>query len=205
MKKTFLLLSALFAGISTAQAQSDLTDDYFRFEASYASMIFQHFDENANGFALGFLYGNSLSPDIPLFIEYGAYGSFGVSKVEATDGSYYAKETDKFFNIAAPVNLSYKIGLTDNISLVPFAGVNFKLNCVSYAELEATGYSKERYNLFDDEDVENTAKRFQFGANIGIGLNISNLYVGYRFQPDFNEYFDGVKSKTNYISLGVNF
>ncbi len=208
MKKAIILSSVILAGISTTMAQNADTDDYSRFELSYAAtkFSFQNLDENTNGFSAGFLWGDNISADLPLFVEYGFNLTYVIGKDEASDASFgTAKETDKFLNVALPLNLAYKIALADNVSLVPFAGLNFKVNLVGKAEMEATGYSSVTLDFFDDEDVENTAKRFQLGANVGIGLNINNLYVGYRFQPDFFEYVDNMKTKTHYISLGVNF
>ena len=208
MKKTFLFLSSLLAGVSTTIAQNADTDNYSRFELSYASTKFsyQNLDDDTNGFSAGFLWGDNLSANLPLFVEYGFNLTYVIGKDEASD-TYYgtAKETDKFLNVALPLNLAYKIALADNVSLVPFAGLNFKVNLVGKAEMEATGYSNVTLDFFDDEEVENTAKRFQLGANVGLGLNINNVYVGYRFQPDFIEYVDNLKTKTHYISLGLNF
>lgn len=66
---------------------------------------------------------------------------------------------------------------------------------------------QEKYNLLKEE--EGDAKIFQFGLNLGVGVNIDKFYVGYTFQPDLSPYQKegGLKIKTinNYVTVGINF
>jgi hypothetical protein len=108
-------------------------------------------------------------------------------------------------NIAVPVNLAYKIGLNDNISVVPFVGVNFKLNLLAKEKYEDDEAS-ESFSYFDKDDVGSDAQwnRFQFGGQLGVGINFKKLYLGYQFQWDFSELAKKTKMPSNSVVLGIN-
>lgn len=184
------------------------TDNYGRIEVSFASVKIEDFDDNFSGASIGYIWGKSLSSQMPIFVEFGmnvTWATFGDNFYDIYDDYDYDFDWT-LLNTAVPLNLVYKFTLPDNenISISPFFGINFKYNIIAKAKLHGNGVEDE-YDLFDDEEFEETANRFQFGMNVGIGFSYKNLYIGYRFQPDFVDFIKDTKSKTNFVSLGVNF
>lgn len=180
------------------------TDDYSRFQLGYVISTPKYDGESADdsykGVSVGILYGKNLNESMPLFLEYGVNLTW-LNYNDDEDGESYKHN---ILNLAVPINLAYKIGLTDNISLVPYAGINFKGNLVSKVKEEWNDES-ESYSYFDKDDVGSDAQwnRFQLGGQVGVGINIKQLYIGYQFQGDFMELSKKYKMPTNSIVLGI--
>ncbi|MBQ0058091.1 MAG: outer membrane beta-barrel protein [Bacteroidales bacterium] len=193
-KSFFALVAAVCISVVSAFAQ-DVTDNYSRIYASYGFQSMKNQTDSDKGAQLGLLYGLNLTGNsAPLFFQLGAELNW------VTYSEDELRET--LVNVAVPLNLSYKIAFSDNVSLEPYAGLNLRLNVMG--SLSADG-SDEKIDYFEDLD----AKRFQLGLNVGASININNISLGYRFNPDLTDYFDidGTNSKTRYhfISLGINF
>jgi len=221
MKKfTFIVaaIAALFTTNANAQLKND-TEGYKRVEASFVSQKFDwgnDTDTKLKGFEVGYLTGVSVTNKLPIFLELGGQLTWTHAKDELSKNNEI-KHT--FMSIAIPVNAAYKLAFasSENITIVPFIGPNFKFNLIGKqkGELDVdvadvidinTSYDASYFDKDDMGGDDNTAKRFQVGLNLGVGVNISKaLYVGYRFQPDFTEYLEGVKATTNYLTIGINF
>lgn len=193
--KRICILVVLCVATVSSYAQ-DLTENYSRAYASFAIGKLKDYSDSADkGVQIGYIYGyNITGNNAPLFLQIGAEGNLITS---SEDG---IRET--IMGLAAPINLSYKLGFSDNLSIEPFAGVNLRYNMM--AKLTSDD-SDEELDYFDELD----AKHFQFGINVGATININNLSIGYRFNPDMSNFFgfEGIDTKTQYhfISLGVNF
>ena len=193
---------------------SNILENYKRLDISFASTIIDNFDDNFNGVSCGVIWGTRLSKSIPLFIEYGANVSWTTRKYENDllddDGYYYFDEdldlTYTFINASVPINIAYKFALPNNpdVFISPFVGINCKYNIIGMIKAE-----DEKIDFFNDDDMEifysDAAKRFQVGMNFGLGLSYKQLYIGYRFQPDYMDFIEDTKTKTNYVTLGINF
>ncbi len=214
MKKITSLL-AIAAFIFATNAKAQLVNDsegWQRIEASFAVQKFitevdnHSTEDKTKGFELGYVQGINLTTRIPLFLELGGQLTWTHSKDE--ENGITNKQT--FMSIGIPVNIAYKFSFanSETISIVPFIGPNFKFNLIGIEK-----YNDEKISYFNKDDMggeDNTAKRFQVGLNLGVGVNISqHLYVGYRFQPDFTRYIDlgneENKTRTNYLTVGINF
>jgi len=207
----FAVAAFLFSANAKAQLVND-TEGYQRIEASFAVQKFitendNHSEEDkTKGFELGFIKGISLTNRIPLFLELGGQLTWTHSKDEVDN----VDNKVTFMNIAIPVNVAYKFAFanSENITIVPFVGPNFKFNVIGK---EKWGDEKVSYLSKDDMGgKDNRANIFQVGLNLGVGVNIAQrLYVGYRFQPDFTKYIEigsiENKTRTNYLTLGINF
>lgn len=199
------------AGVSSKGAGTSInTDNYSRFEVSFASTDIQHFEDPLIGFEAGVIYGQSISKSVPLFLEYGLNLTWTTRDLAEEDDYYYDDYELRFttMNIAVPLNLAYKFTFPSNsdIALTPFVGLNFKVNVMALESYD-DGYDDETLNWFDKDDVGKvTTNRFQLGMNLGVGLSYQKIYFGYRFQPDFGK-FDKYckKTHTNYVSVGINF
>ncbi|MCQ2229871.1 MAG: PorT family protein [Bacteroidales bacterium] len=212
MKKITLIIAAIAALFSTnanAQLKND-TEGYQRYEVSFVAQKFDWgHDDNTKlkGFELGYINGINVTNKLPIFLELGGQLTWTHANDEIATGEEL-KHT--FMSIAIPVNAAYKIAFasSENITIVPFIGPNFKFNLIGKEKGSILGneYDLSFLNKDDMGGKDNKASRFQVGMNLGVGVNISKLlYIGYHFQPDFADYLDGVKAKTNYITVGVNF
>ena len=243
IKKNILLLAFLGVAAVSASAQG-----YTRLQLNFAPQTMEIKDvpsEYANedfevgwdgmklstpGFGLGFIKGIELSKTKPLFLELGANANFLFKKADFSEGEDY-KLTAKysFLNLAIPVNLAYRIKVSDAFSIQPFAGLNMKFNLLGKCkyEVEEDSFSFEseenffsdKYSVdeYGDSDGDSyfggdKAKRVQLGLNVGCGFNISKLYIGYTFQPDLTNYAEikadetyKVKTRSNVITIGLNF
>ncbi len=181
------------------------TDNYSRFEVSFASTTMEDVDDPFVGVSAGLLWGKSISESMPVFIEYGANLTWTARTFDYD--SYYYDEEEKFnfLNVAIPINLAYKFTLPSNsdVSIVPFVGVNFKVGIIAKGKETYDG-EDETYDLYDKDEGWD-ANRFQVGMNVGIGLNFNKYYIGYKFQPDFTEFAEKTKTHTNFVTLGINF
>lgn len=185
-------------------------------------------DDNMVGAAVGFAKGISLSQKLPIFLEPGIDVIWQHQNLEDQEDKYSSfDEKVNQLSFAIPVVAAYKFSFNDWFSIDPFFGVNFKIHAIGVDKETYTVAGKEttvknkyfkgevetEYNgntnteSYGDDDTK--AKRFQFGLNLGVGFNISCLYVGYKFQPDLSPLYkyDDYKTKThsNVITVGLNF
>ena len=188
--------------------------------------------QNPKGAELGFIHGFGLSKSMPLFLEVGGRLQFlhlnedeggdyyddddyDYRRYYDDDDYYYGKFVNKsddededislnVLNLSVLVVATYKFDITDKFSIAPQFGFNLKFNLVAKWKEEFDGES-ESYSWFDEDEFDETAKRFQFGLNAGVGFSFSKFYLGYRFQPDLSEFVKDYKTNANVITLGINF
>lgn len=178
-------------------------DDYKRVQLSFvaAKPVFDGESEDATkGISAGILWGKGILDNVPLAVEFGANVNWTRYSEEESYYGYEIEEKNNFLNITIPVNLAYHFAVNDDITVIPHVGLNMRFHILAKTTEEADG-EKEKTNWFDDYD----AKRFQLGANLGIGMTWQNYYLGYQFQADFMEFKEETKWRTNYITVGINF
>ncbi|MCQ2235531.1 MAG: PorT family protein [Bacteroidales bacterium] len=230
MKKSVSVLAIVLAMFGSTTAKAQLVTNvngYQRAEVSYigqkntAKLGSYSSDTKTKGFELGYIKGISLVQTLPLFLELG--GNLTWSHGSDTQRAYDISIDDDhlipelsvtevkckytFMSVAIPVNVAYKFAFvnSENFTIVPFVGPNFKFNFIG-----KTKFAGKSISNFD-KDNENPARRFQVGLNLGLGVNICDaLYVGYKFQPDFTRYVRAdsdnyAKTSANYFTIGINF
>lgn len=181
MKKILFVLVAMLtvlsvdAQIVTSRSRSvktKVSDNYTRIYGGYTNFGASEGD-GANGADFGFLKGINVA-SIPLYVEVGGELGWNMfSGFEAGSGKYKVSVDDQhIINVSMPVSISYKFELSDNISLMPFTGPNF------------------RFNVYDSLN-EGDQAIFQAGWNVGAGFTFGQFYVGYRFTANFNSYVGG--------------
>lgn len=207
---------AQFTNASSSKSSSSFgsssvgEDSYRRFEVGYtmgkAKIYGEEADEADKGLTAALIYGTRMMPDMPLFLEYGAKATWLHSSDEEDiyeDEEY--KESFNYLNLAVPVNAVFKIGVTDDVVVSPYVGLNLKVNIMAKSKVKYEEKT-ETLNYFDKDDMDDDVfNRFQLGMNLGVGVNFKKFYIGYNFQPDFMELAEKTKYPTNTISLGVNF
>lgn len=105
----------------------------------------------------------------------------------------------KYSNFAIPVNAGYKIEITDEFSVRPYAGINLKFN-TSYK----TEIGDSKINFFDDDD----AKRFQLGGQIGGLVQWKQYTAGVQYQGDWTSMYkhgDKMSMPNTSITVGIIF
>lgn len=173
-------------------------------------------DQSFTGFSVGYNQAFSISKNTPLYVEAGA----------ALQCSYYSEDleddeieyTQKFnmFSAKIPVSLMYKFDLPNsNVSLVPLAGVDFRINFsgkikneVSYEDDYYYYELEEEYDPFDKKDMgkSNVWDRLQIGWHIGVNAHFGeNWLLGLSYGSDFSEIAKKVKISTTSVTLGYRF
>lgn len=218
--KKHLIAAAMLVGALVANAEG-----YNRAGVSYEHPMV-NFNKEANewndksetlgmnGFGLNYVHGFGVATN--MFVEVGGNVnfSFGNKSVSYDD----AKDETKFqnINLTVPVNYVYRISLTEEVSLDPYAGINFKLNLATKYKNKYTdedGVVEDDWvNVYNDNDKNMNGKdytwnRFQMGWQVGVGCNYNQYYVGVQFGTDFipaySHNFDGYKPKINTSNLKI--
>jgi len=203
--KTFLT-AILLATTTAASAQfvnSDV-DNYSLLTAS-AGMMSSNFTngaegKNAFGGSIGYLWGfNVTGHKLPLFVEVGPEVNYYTSSNEEL---ILGKTTAHNLSVTTPVNLVYKLRVSDKVSIAPFVGLSSRWNAM--AKIAADGKSY-------DSVSDGNASRFQLGLNTGVGVYFDNFYLGYRYNHDLTSFqkatdkLPGISFDYHSISLGFKF
>lgn len=183
--------------------------------------------KNLNGINLNYIHGFQLGK-IPLFIGLGVDVEYNFEKYINTYvySSEYENKILHSLSVRIPLNLEYRIKLTDKFSIQPLVGLNFKVNPFFY-------YDHEDYKRYKDYSIKiwecsDGYVTYQYGWQIGLGFNISKLYIGFQYNKDYKKretimydkdiyyyydsfnsdsyrkYFD-LKSSRFTVNLGLNF
>lgn len=205
MKQIIVAAAMLFAS-SVAMAQYADTDNYTRLQASFVSNKLSNTEDpgiEPKGFVLGIVQGYSVSDQLPLFLEVGAnlQWSHSAKDVPVTKEDL----TFTYMNFAIPVNCVYKYTLNDKVAFSGYAGLNFKVNMLGMHKL---GDNKCNYLKKDDMGGrDNRANIFQLGGQIGLGVHLSDIYIGWQYQNDFMKFIelpnaDKQRWHSNFITVG---
>lgn len=213
---------------NNSSSSDDIVKGYDRVAVSYNSYKFSFDDDDAddvslNGVGVEWIHGFSLSSTTPIYLETGLKFMYGF---KSEDGEIsvlcYDEYDDEFYydyadgsvkttvmNLAVPINLAYRFTFSGNsdLAITPFTGVTLKGNLTAKQKYELDDYDDELENdWFDKKDVgKDTAKRFQFGWQIGAGLSYKALYVGLSYGLDFSEFRKKTKTSNFAVTLGYNF
>lgn len=202
MKKAFILFLGLFLLTVSAPAQlvrSRTFDEkekvrvrtgYDRVSVGYDIMLVDARIKILNGVNFQYAHGFKIAK-VPLFLELGTSFHYNTGQYityeKMVNNFVMQKYRDKLENVSLriPINVSYRFNVGDRLSLQPYTGVNFKLNVFSRLH---------KYRFFQDygkDNPQNYAEKindenkFQIGWQIGMGLNISKVWVGLNYGLDF--------------------
>lgn len=153
--------------------------------------------DNLTGFNLGYLYGKSISADLPLYLEMSA----NLQYAWGSESRHHGDETLSMLAINLPANLAYKLPLSDGLSLTPYVGVHVRTNIIGQ-----TKYDGETEDFFSKSDMgDDTANRVQIGGQVGVGLNYNALYIGFAYTTQFGEYMKKWNTGGIQVTLGYEF
>ena len=182
---------------STAETWSGLRVSY-----KPITMEMDDEEEDMTAFSIDYVFSFKLSETTPLFLETGIGYQYA-----SWDESYDEESMEiMLHSLNIPLNVGYKHQFNNDISIMPFAGINLRGNLVGNMVYEDDYYDEEEeVDLFDDDDMDDPWKRFQIGWQIGVGLNFNKFYAGISYGGDFSEIADEVKLKSTSITVGLNF
>lgn len=239
---TSLMASAQFvtSGGNKMMGSTSSTEDYNSFRFSYSPTTIDLGTIGAilealgaslpqlNGFSLEYTRGINIVNDLPLFLEVGAGVKLqnAASSSEEEDDMYIYKYKYSL-NVASlyiPLNVGYKIAVTEDFAIMPYVGLmgQFNLSATATNSYEYDyhkefedflGYKdeseKESQNLFDKKVMgENTFRRLFFGWQVGANIAIKDFHIGANYGTTLGRIvnnIEGVKLKGATISIGYNF
>ncbi|MDO4497739.1 MAG: outer membrane beta-barrel protein [Bacteroidales bacterium] len=208
----YLLAAALAFTATAASAQMHETDDYTRLQASFTIGSLSNSGVpsiDPNGFSLGVIQGINVVEHLPVFVEIGATLNWMHSAADYYNLIDPKDRGDRKYtnmNIAIPVNGVYKFAINDIVSINAHAGLNLKVNF--FANEKVNG---EKINYLKKDDMggrDNRGNVFQLGGQVGLGVNIKQIYIGYQYQTDFMKLVKWPVSgekyflHNNYITVG---
>lgn len=205
---------AQFANSGNNSSSDDIVKSYDRMAVSYnsykLSMDFDDADDvTLNGIGAEWIHGFSLSSTTPIYLETGLKFIYGFKSDDVED---YCTMKFTTMNLSVPINIAYRFTFSGNsdLAITPFTGVTLKGNLTAKEkyEYDDEDEDEDEYDWFDKDDMggsKYTAKRFQFGWQIGAGLSYKALYVGLSYGLDFSEFAKKVKTSNFAVTLGYNF
>lgn len=215
MKKilTFILVSVFAIGaqaqIVSSHSRSIKTESnyapYSRLELSYAPIVpggdNGKIYDTATGIRLGYVYGASIASSCPLYLEGGINATYAFG---TTKGLYvYGKKSNvdmTGFNVNIPFNLTYRFNVADNIVIAPYAGLHARINIIG-----KTKGGGKTIDIFDKDDVDDTAKRVQIGGQVGVGAEFNRFYLGVGYESQFGEYAKDFTTGGAVVTAGIKF
>lgn len=212
MRKLILMIIGIIAFTSPSEAQlvrsrtfaEKKKTGYNIVSVGYDAMFLDQGYGTLNGANLQYLHGFRVTKKVPLFIEIGAEISYNTKTYKYQRygyGNIYKNLKSKLSIVSGriPVNISYRFNIVKNFSIQPYTGCNFRINEFIDRGNVVTGY-------VDPEII-------QAGWQIGLGFNVSKLYLGLQYGLDFlpigsdlygKEETD-INSSRLLVSIGVNF
>lgn len=143
-----------------------------------------------NGFGLEYIQGFRINENLPMYIEAGAKLNMGFGST--TEKGERWKETLKaqMLRFSIPVNFAYRFNLNENMALVPYAGISFRINAMArFKEIYEDEDGKNDYGWasgFDKKVMDDaTFNRFQMGWQTGVRFEWHNYSVGVNYGTDF--------------------
>lgn len=151
------------------------------------------------GLSLGYERAIGLTQSIPLYLKVGGElkYSFGKHTNEYKDEYKYS-----FLSVKVPVSVAYDFAVADNIDILPYTGMYFRINVM--------GKEKDEEDHSEDFFSDNDWSRFQVGWIIGADVMFSKRFVaGINYSTDISKLYneDGERASSHAINikLGIVF
>ncbi|MCM1336792.1 MAG: porin family protein [Candidatus Amulumruptor caecigallinarius] len=241
MKKAILALACVATAMSMSAQRASDSDlsyseikSYNRIGISYNNTHYgfndaygkDHDDNNfgLNGIGIDYIHGFALSESLPIYLETGLNFNFnfGTKSGDKEDIGYkdywmQSKTKRQDINMQIPVNFGYKFAVSEDASIMPYVGLNFKVHfSTRYKDDSDTNMPKDMYDpedadwisVFDDGDdamgdKDYTWNRFQMGWHVGVGFQYKPIYLGVQYGTDFiGAYKHKFDDETAKISTG---
>lgn len=181
---------------------------YNRMALSYNNLHYSSNEEmfggteslNAAGVGFEYMHGFKLPTSFLSYIETGL--KLAINQGEKYDD--YDYET-KMFNVSfsVPVNYVFRYRVSKKFSVLPYTGLNFKINAVQEMDQDIYRDGYYEFDMFDDDDMDgDTYSRFQIGWNIGAAMQFRKFYLGLGYTVDMNKGWSTDEYDKMHISTG---
>ncbi len=181
-----------------------------------------------NGFGIEYIHGFNLKKNLPLFLEIGAKLDFAIGAQAVDEITSRSKtlrmEMHKMY-IAVPLNLAYTAYVGKNVSLMPYMGLQCKINILAQSRtfsvpeivMGADGVpilpsiygdivSKwESLYPGDGKSMFGEKYHYQVGWHVGVGVEYRRIYIGINYGTDFTKAFKDVNEGEFTTTLGYTF
>lgn len=141
---------------------------------------------NLHGFTFGYSYAMNLGGS-PVFLEMGAEatGAFSFSIHDSYYEDYYGNYGEDhslaIYSTRIPVNLLFRWNLNDYFALIPYGGINARLNISAQDHYDGYG----SYSSYDIDLFDGSLNRFQMGFQAGLKMMIGNVVsIGAGYKGD---------------------
>lgn len=215
MKKSIILALALAVGVPVMKAQTDpYPKESNRISIGYDAELMnvkRGSDETFSGFAIQYVHEWKLAENTPVYFGSGLKMNVNFKSENGEEriqgyGKVKYNGSMTIMSFTVPLNFSYKIGISQSVTLQPYTGFSFKVNAIAKGTIEADRFSKKDFNAFDEKDLGSTKwKRSQIGWHIGAGVNVKKFYIGYEYGLDMISLSPTIKTSHHGVSLGLNF
>lgn len=160
-----------------------------------------------NGLSVGYVQSFLLGHKLPLFLETGGGVNFLRRSYDGSEDVIVNKYSTNIFALSIPVNVVYKVRVSDRVTVKPYTGLCLRLNLMAKQKYEGgiEGHTVEDdINLFGGDDAESW-KRVQLGWRIGASAEYGCYSLGLGYAVDFNSIADESRFGTLSLTLGMNF
>lgn len=208
MKKIIFIAAIMFAACITASAQKAKSGEWSSAYVQYNPMTFVvdyqgSEDLDFTGFTVGYNKAFSIAGKTPLFITVG-----GELNAAFYSDSYQDEDvSDTYINVRVPALLTYKWNVSDNINILPYAGLYARIGIVANEKYEDE-HDSETISLFDKKDMgskDATWGRLQIGTQIGFNVEFnSKWYLGLSYSTDLSNVCKKCSFTTYAITAGLN-
>ncbi len=172
------------------------------------------FAEPWNGFSLYWISGSQILKNNPIFLEWGMKFNANFYTDSTSEGKAEVEAFGYFMNVEVPVNVGYKVNVSDGISVMPYIGLNVKGNLFGEYDVTTTydGKKVDTYcfdiDFFDKDDMDgskNTFKRVQLGWQVGAYVDLNKFYVNAQYGADFGEIAKDFTTNAFSVGVGLKF
>ena len=164
---------------------------------------------NGVGGSIGAVYTKYLYRDF--YIEPGAYlyyDTFGQNITATSEPADVPVEVDgsiRNFGFRVPVNVGYRLSLTDDMGLKFFTGPQMNVSLVARSHFN----DEEGVEKIDDESIlgKKGFKRFDLQWNFGVGLDYNRWFVGITASAGVSKVMNRTyeRFRRNYVMVAVGY
>lgn len=203
--------SAQFTNSSKSSSSSDISDGWNTFYFMYSPTTIKlegkeknvsaSYSLDLSGLSLGYERAIGLTQSIPLYLKVGGEVKYSFGD----DDSFGEKFKYSFLSVKVPVSVAYDFAVSDNIDILPYAGLYFRLNAIGKEKYDGDSryYEDEDHDLFSDGDDDEKWSRFQVGWHIGADVMFSKRFLaGINYSSDISNLYD--KGNTTISSHAIN-
>lgn len=210
---------AQFSGSSSSVSVEN--ENYQRVTLGYNAVFASPKGGDGNtlsGFVAGYTYGLSVSENMPLYVDFGGRLSYNSGDNKT-----------KLMGLTIPVNVAYKFHITDEWSVTPYTGINFRINLLGKMngnnmfdlegdvrsmvedelgeEIPDEIWDQVKDQMGDELDAlkDSEWKRFQMGWQIGAGVNFGPWYAGLEYGLDFIKLQKDISTSNFSFTVGYTF